>query len=152
MFPVRVNFFIESGRHSSTMNCSTIEKSKRRREVIHQLIEKVDTLTSGAAGNNSINRSRNLKTASARLRAEKFDTDCTTSEKESSSFGPDSTEIKTLEVVFRGSTPVSIGTSKNIVPIKDLQELVKLKECEKIYAGQVKVTVPVEYRQCKTCR
>ena len=133
------------------MNCSTIEKSKRRREVIHQLIEKVDTLTSGAAGNNSINRARNLKTASARLRAEKFDTDCTTSEKESSSLVPDSTEIITLEVVCRGSTPaVSIGTSLNILPIQDLQKLLKLKKYENIYAGQVQVTVPEESHQCKT--
>ena len=144
---------MESGRYSTyTMNYTTIEKSKRRREVIRQLIEKVDTLTSGAAGNNSVNRARSLKTASAKLRAEKFDTDCTTSEKESSSLGPDSTEIKTLEVECRGSKPVSIGASKNMVPIQDLQEFVTLKEYENIYAGQVKVTVPEECRQCKTWR
>ena len=146
---------MESGRSqedtSSTMNL-TMKKSKRRREVIDQLIGKVDALKSNNIGDDSVLRVKSLNTAAARLRAEKFDTDCTTSEKESSSLGPDSirvSEIETSDIICRGSTPLSIGTSRKTLPLQDMQSRVKLDEYEKIYVGQVKVTMLKESRKCQ---
>ena len=146
---------MESGRSredtSSTMNL-TMKKSKRRREVIDLLIGKVDALKSNNIGDDSVLRVKSLNTAAARLRAEKFDTDCTTSEKESSSLGPDSirgSEIETSDIICRGSTPLSFGTSRKTLPFQDLQSRVKLDDCEEIYVGQVKVTILKESRKCQ---
>ena len=136
---------------SSTINL-TMKKSKRRREVIDQLIGKVDALKSNNGGGESVSRVQSLKTAAARLRAEKFDTDCTTSEKESSSLGPDSkrgSEMETSDIISRGSMPLSIGSPRKTLPLKDLPKRVKLGDCEKVYVGQVKVAMPKEPRKCQ---
>ena len=135
----------------STMNL-TMKKSKRRREVIDQLIGKVDSLKSNSGGDESVRRVQCLKTAAARLRAEKFDTDCTTSEIASSSLGPDpkrGSEIETFDIVCRGSTPLSTGSFRKTLPLQDLAKNMKMEDGEKIFAGQVKVSKANESRKCK---
>ena len=126
-----------------------MKKSKRRRQVIDQLIGKVDTLISNNVGDESGSRLSSLSTAAARLRAERFDTDCTTSEKESLSFGPDSIrkgEIKTSGIKCQGSTALSAGTIQKNLPLQDLQA----RGHAQIYLGQVKVTVPkITSRKCQ---